>query len=70
MNSSIIFNAHRIISLDEAKKVISSLNLEILEFAYIDDFGDLHEDISLAAIDYKTSFKCKYGSAIWMLSRI
>ena len=50
--SRIEFNAHRIFSMTYLLDWLSP-KFDIIRFAYIDDLGDIHENISLRRTPYK-----------------
>ena len=62
------FNAHRVFSVAYLRDLVSS-RFRIERFSYVDDRGDLHEDVELADEPVKGNFGCRYGCAILELVR-
>lgn len=61
------FNAHRVFSVDYLLNMFSE-NHEVVSFSFVDDAGDLHEDVSLEVdSDRKNNFGCTYGCGIFTL---
>ena len=67
--SRIEYNAHRIISLSEAKSLFDSVGLLIHDFAYVDDESVLHTGLSYPNIDFFGSYNMLNGCAIWSLRK-
>lgn len=65
--SRIEFNAHRVISIAEAYEIFVDAGLTVIDFAYVDDKGDLNEVNSLDSIDIVNSYDLHYGCGIWTL---
>ncbi len=57
------FNAHRVFALQYLLDMVKS-DFAVQSFSYVDDAGDLHEDVLLAAADIAANFNCHYGCAI------
>jgi hypothetical protein len=68
-NSRIEYNAHRVISLAESRHMFDKNGLKVIEFAYVDDSGDLFRIESLEDIDWDSSYGLSYGCAIWTLQK-
>jgi len=62
------FNAHRIFSLGYFLDLLEK-NFVLDKFSYVDDNGDLHENINIAEKDKKDSFNCEYGCGIFELTK-
>ena len=60
------FNAHRVFSLEYLIQILNE-RFRILEFAYVDDKGDLHIDIELNDDNIKSNFDCYWGCGIFIL---
>jgi SAM-dependent methyltransferase len=58
------FNAHRVFSVQYLIDWLLD-QYRIDHFSYVDDAGDLHEDVSLRAEDVTRSFGCVYGCGIF-----
>ena len=58
------FNAHRVFSVLGFSGILSRHGL-IERFSYVDDAGDLHEDVSTASSDAEVDFNCRFGCGIW-----
>lgn len=65
----VCFNAHRIFSI---KYILNWLDkdFEILNFSYIDDFGNLYEDVSLIQEKSSNNFDCNYGCGIFIVRKL
>ena len=61
------FNAHRVFSINLLQSMFDENGLEVKEFAYVDDQGDLHQTISLNHEDAKQNFGLDYGCGIFVL---
>lgn len=63
------FNAHRVYSvkylLDLFKK-----DFKVDQFSYVDDKGDLHENVPLEDIAVANNYGCTYGCGIFELTRL
>lgn len=62
------FNAHRVFSLRTILDIIKD-KFTLKNFSYVDDAGDIHENISLSEKDIDTSFDCWYGCGIFELQK-
>jgi SAM-dependent methyltransferase len=62
------FNAHRVFSVDYLLKLLAK-NYDVCSFSYVDDSGDLWEDIALKAQDVTENFGCRYGCGIFELKK-
>jgi len=63
------FNAHRIFSV---KYLLGLFNgrYEIDNFSYVDDVGDLHENVELNQMNIENNFNCKYGCGIFEMRKV
>jgi SAM-dependent methyltransferase len=63
------FNAHRVFDM---KYLLSLLGerFQIRHFSYVDDRGDLHENVDLTEGDLENNFGCHYGCGIFELVKI
>jgi len=66
--SRIEFNAHRVLSLSEAKLIFDNLGLVIKDFVYVDDMGNLCCPDLPNGIDFSNTYGLKYGCGIWTLT--
>lgn len=57
------FNAHRIFSLPFLLECLEK-EFSVIRFSYVDDDGDLHDDVSLDDRSVEKSFDCTYGCGI------
>lgn len=57
------FNAHRVFSVSHLLSLFDE-EFTISRFSYVDDAGDLHENIDLGAADLEHNFDCTYGCGI------
>ena len=65
------FNAHRVFGMPYLIKMVSD-NYDIISFSYIEDGGIFHKDVDLTKVfeeKINTSFGCKYGCALFELSK-
>ena len=58
------FNAHRVFSVNGMSKVLSNFST-IRSFSYVDDHGDLHQEVSHSSEQASRSFGCSFGCGIW-----
>lgn len=58
-SDSVHFNAHRIFHPKTIFSIDSiSKNMKLLRFDYVDDYGDLHQDVKIETTDIKVKFGC------------
>jgi SAM-dependent methyltransferase len=62
------FNAHRVFSVSYMLELFRA-NFELMGLSYVDDDGDLHEDVGVDDRGAATSFGCRYGCGIFELRR-
>ncbi len=63
------FNAHRVFSLEYLIKILNK-KFTIDRFSYVDDKGDLFENIELTKESINTNLNCNYGCGIFELTKI
>ncbi len=63
------FNAHRVFSTAYLLELFQS-RYRIDRFSFVDDAGDLHEDVPLAERDVRENFRCHYGCGILEMTRL
>lgn len=62
------FNAHRVFSVSYLMSILTPA-FTIEKFAYVNDAGDIFEDVELTDKDAKSSFNCQYGCGIFTLKK-
>ncbi|MCC5828159.1 MAG: DUF268 domain-containing protein [Phycisphaeraceae bacterium] len=62
------FNAHRVFSIEFLLELFRD-RFDIDRFSYVDDAGDLHEDVSWDDAAAGNNFGCRYGCGIFELIR-
>ena len=62
------FNAHRVFAVATLLDLVSDFQVDA--FSYVDDKGDLHENVPLAADPVANSFACRYGCGILELTKL
>jgi SAM-dependent methyltransferase len=62
------FNAHRVFSLSYLLNLFDG-KYAITSFSYVDDKGDLHENVSLSKENIESNLLCRYGCGIFELTR-
>lgn len=63
------FNAHRVFSIRTILHMVAG-KFDLIEFSYVDDDGDLYENVSLTEDVIESSFNCWYGCGIFELCKI
>lgn len=63
------FNAHRVFAVDFLLKCFSG-KFEVRAFSYVDDEGNLHENVKLDGVAAANSFDCSFGCGIFELERM
>jgi len=63
------FNAHRVFCLDYLLELFHG-KFAIDHFSFVDDEGDLHEDVDLTDQGVETNFGCTYGCGIFELTKL
>ena len=65
------FNAHRVFDIVYLLKLFEELNLVLEVFSYVDDKGDLYENVSILDFErIKNNFGCQYGCGIFILKKV
>ena len=59
------FNGHRVFSIETVLGLAEAENFELLAFSYVDDLGDLHEDVALGGADQNAVPPMRYGCGIF-----
>ena len=62
------FNAHRVFSVDYLIECLAD-RYRIDRFSFVDDRGDLHEDVPITGQDALNSFGCQYGCGIFEMTK-
>lgn len=62
------FNSHRIFSMTWLLDVLLC-DFELIEFSYVDDDGDLHENVKLQSLAIESNCGCKFGAAMFILKK-
>jgi hypothetical protein len=62
------FNAHRVFGVPELIQMISK-RFAICRFSFVDDVGELHEEVELTSDDSKNHFGCQFGLGIFELRK-
>ncbi len=60
------FNAHRVFSVTYLMELFAE-RLQLTQFSFVDDAGDLHENVPLTPAAAADSFGCHYGCGIFEL---
>jgi SAM-dependent methyltransferase len=63
------FNAHRVFSVKYLLELFQGKFL-IDRFSYVDDRGDLHENVPLEESEVATNFDCRFGCGIFELTKL
>jgi hypothetical protein len=66
-DNRIVFNGHRIFSIDYIKPILESY-FKIESFSFISDTGVLHKNVKLNETN-KNNFDCKFGCGIFKLKK-
>jgi SAM-dependent methyltransferase len=62
------FNAHRVFAVSYLIELLRAF-YETVDFSYVDDIGDIHENVELDADLIATNCGCNYGCGIFTLRR-
>jgi SAM-dependent methyltransferase len=63
------FNAHRVFSVQYVlDRMLRGYRLE--RFSFVDDSGDLHDDVIITDPDAHSSFGCQYGCGIFEMTKL
>lgn len=63
------FNAHRVFSVAYLLTMFAN-RLQVDNFSFVDDNGDLHENVLLDEQSLKHNFGCAYGCGIFQLTKL
>lgn len=63
------FNAHRVFSVKYLLECFDG-KYEIDQFSFVDDKGELHENVSLNEVDINNNFGCNYGCGIFEMTKL
>lgn len=63
------FNAHRVFSVGHLMQCLAD-DYTIDQFSFVDDSGDLHENVSVTDEGVQNNFGCKYGCGIFELTKL
>lgn len=63
------FNAHRVFSVDYLLRLLTD-RYRLDRFSYIDDRGDLHEDVDVSEEDVARDFGCHYGCGVFEMTKL
>lgn len=63
------FNAHRVFSVRCLLDCFSG-KYRIDQFSFVDDLGDLHENVPLTEADKTTNFNCQFGCGIFEMTKM
>ena len=64
------FDAHRVFSVAYIDELFKARGLQIEQFSFVDDSGNLHENVPLTSRDMEQSFGCNYGCGIFEATKI
>ena len=62
------FDAHRVFSINHFLELFSE-NFDIDQFSYVDDKGDLHENVMITEDNIKNDYGCVYGCGIFEMTK-
>ena len=63
------FNAHRVFNLSYLLALFEG-KYQVVHFSYVDDQGDLHENVSLEPEQVQRNFGCYFGCAIFEMIKL
>jgi hypothetical protein len=63
------FNAHRVFSVSYLLSLFAPM-YDVKQFSYVDDAGDLHEDVALSRSSIDANFGCHFGCGIFELLKL
>jgi SAM-dependent methyltransferase len=64
------FNAHRVFSIEYLIDTLFKNKVEVLNFSFVDDIGDLHKNVELNIDNIKSNYNCIYGCGIFELKKL
>ena len=62
------FNAHRVFAVEYLLELFRG-RFRIERFSFVDDAGDLHENVPLAPADVAGNFGCSFGCGIFEMTK-
>lgn len=63
------FDAHRVFSISYLLELFAE-KYKVDHFSYVDDNGDLHEDVSITDSGTQNNFGCMYGCGIFEMTKL
>ena len=63
------FNAHRVFSIAHLLDMFAT-KLNIVTFSFVNDDGDLHENVELTPLRISSNCNCKYGCGIFEMTKL
>ena len=63
------FNAHRVFSVEYLLELFKD-KFRISRFSFVDDNGDLHDNVMLSIDDISQNFGCSFGCGIFEMTRL
>jgi len=63
------FNGHRVLSTRTVLELVKD-RFALVQFSYVDDLGDLHENVRLDSRKIATNCGCEYGCGIFELRKL
>lgn len=63
------FNAHRVFDVGYLLRQFAT-RYRLAQFSYVDDAGELHEDVAMDPRDVDRNFGCQYGCGIFELTKL
>jgi SAM-dependent methyltransferase len=63
------FNAHRVFSLSYLLEYFEG-RYQLDQFSFVDDQGDLNENVPIKASDIENNFNCNYGCGIFEMTKL
>jgi hypothetical protein len=63
------FNAHRVFSVNYLMQLIEN-EYAIASFSFVDDKGNLHENVEMNKEEIRNNFGCEYGCGIFELTKL
>ncbi|HEY5984570.1 MAG TPA: DUF268 domain-containing protein [Anaerolineales bacterium] len=63
------FNAHRVFSAAYVLELLEHA-YRLDQFSFVDDSGDLHENVRMTESDARQSFGCTYGCGIYEMTKV
>lgn len=63
------FNAHRVFSVSYLLGLFEG-KYKLDQFSYVDDHGDLHEDVPVTEASIKSNFECNFGIGLFEMTKL